>query len=83
MKAIAKRIRRLEERLQLQQDRQPDRKEPSPADILRERIRRRAEAAGEPFEEPAPGRIRDETGRLLSPAEILREGWGRAYDGNR
>ena len=74
MKAIAKRIRRLEQRLQPQQEPQADRKGPSPADILRERIRRRAEAAGERFKEPAPGPIRDETDRLLSPAEILRQG---------
>jgi hypothetical protein len=83
MKAIVRRIGRLEKRLFAQPERQPDRKGPSAADILRDRRRRRLEAAGKRFEEPAPARTRDETGRLLSVADILRDGRKRAYERNR
>jgi hypothetical protein len=44
----------------------------TPADVLRARIRRRAEADGVLFVDPPPGRFTDDRGRSLSVVEILR-----------
>jgi hypothetical protein len=75
MKALKRRIRRLEQRLAPQ----PASKGPSAVDILRERRRRRLEAAGQPFEEPAPAQVAGGSGRPRSVVEILRQ----AYERNR
>ena len=68
MKEMMRRIRRLEQRLAPQ----PASKGPSAADILWERIRRFAEAQGEPVPEWPSEPYTDDQGRLLSVAEILR-----------
>jgi hypothetical protein len=44
----------------------------SPAEILRERQRRRMAALGQPYIEPAPTNFTDARGEPLSVAEILR-----------
>ena len=79
MKALKRRIRRLEQRLAPQ----PASKGPSPVDILRERRRRRLEAAGQPIEEPAPMSIPVGPGRPRTVVEILRYGRQLAYERNR
>jgi hypothetical protein len=73
MKAIIKRLRRLEEvRVVREQE------GPSPVELIRERRRRRAEASGEPFEErPFELHLDDQKGPL-SVADILRAGRVRA-----
>jgi hypothetical protein len=75
MKALKRRIRRLEQRLAPQ----PASKGPSAVDILRERRRRRLEAAGQPIEEPAPAQLASGAGRPRNVVEILRQ----AYERNR
>jgi hypothetical protein len=77
VKAINRRIRRLEERLAPREDLESCRL----ADVLYERRRRRAEATGEPFDDPPPERrIR---GPRISIAETLRLGRRRTYERNR
>src|SRR5712692_10203417 len=44
----------------------------SPADILRERRRRRMEANGETYVEPPPVRLTGDVGRPLTIADVLR-----------
>jgi len=73
MKALKRRIRRLEQRLAPQ----PASKGPSAVDILRERRRRRLEAAGQLFEEPAPAQLTSGSGRPRSVVEILRQARNR------
>ena len=75
MKALKRRIRRLEQRLAPQ----PASKGPSAVDILRERRRRRQEAAGQPIEEPAQAQVASGAGRPRNVVEILRQ----AYERNR
>jgi hypothetical protein len=72
MKALKRRICRLEQRLAPQ----PASKGPSPVDILRERRRRRLEAAGQPFEEP-PAQVTSAADRPRSVVEILRQAHNR------
>ena len=71
MKAIIRRLRRLEEvRIVREQE------GPSPVELIRERRRRSAEASGEPFEErPCEWHADDQN---LSVADILRAGRMRA-----
>jgi hypothetical protein len=73
MKAIIRRLRRLEEvRVVREQE------GPSPVELIRERRRRRAEASGEPFDErPCELHVDDQNGSL-SVADILRAGRMRA-----
>jgi hypothetical protein len=73
MKALKRRIRRLEQRLAPQ----PASKGPSAVDILRERRRRRLEAAGQLIEEPAPAQLTRGAGRPRSVVEILRQARNR------
>ena len=73
MKALDRRICRLEQRLAPQ----PASKGPSAVDILRERRRRRLEAAGQPIEEPAPAQLVSGSGRPRSVVEILRQARNR------
>ena len=77
VKALATRIRRLEARLAPQEDLESWRA----ANILYERRRRRAEAAGEPFDRPPPERRT--TGPRLSIAETLRRARRLAYERNK
>ena len=70
MKAITRRLRRLEERLAPQANEHAQRA----ADIIRERRRRRLEAAGLPFDDLDWKRITAATGPRLSIAETLRMG---------
>jgi hypothetical protein len=73
MKAIIRRLRRLEE-LRVVREQEG----PSPVELIRERRRRRAEASGEPFEEwPCEYHVDDQNG-ALSVADILRAGRIRA-----
>lgn len=74
MSAITTRIRRLEARLALEENRESQRT----ADILRERLRRHMEAEGVPPSPPPLGPV-----RYLSIAETLRRGHERAYECNR
>ena len=72
MKAIDRRLRRLEERFAPQENEEVGRL----VELLRERRRRRAEASGEPFEvRPCEG-LTDDQNRHLSIADILRSGRG-------
>jgi hypothetical protein len=73
MRAIHRRIRRLEEKWAPE----PVSRGPTPADIVRERRRRRLEAEGQPFEEPTPVQLTDGAGRPLSIVDILRQGLQR------
>jgi hypothetical protein len=68
MKAIAARIRWLEQR-KIRVDGDVTQ---SVAHLLRERRRRRLEASGQPFEEPPPLRVSLAPGKRLSIAETLR-----------
>ena len=79
MKAITRRIGRLEKRLAPP----PDIPGPSLADIVRERRRRRLEAAGAPFPEPAPMPIPVGPGKPRTVVEILRHSRQLAYERNR
>ena len=67
MRAIARRIHRLEERLVPEEDSATQRA----AEILLERMRRGCEARGEPFKEPALEPLPVVPGRRLSAAETL------------
>jgi hypothetical protein len=78
MKALKRRIRRLEQRLAPQ----PASKGPSAVDILRERRRRRLEAAGQPIEELAPAQVASGAGRPRSVVEILRQARNRDRGGS-
>jgi hypothetical protein len=69
MKAIDRRLRRLEERLAPQENEEVRRL----VEQLRERRRRRLEASGEPFEVRLWKVIHDQD-RLLSVADVLRSG---------
>jgi hypothetical protein len=70
MKAIDRRLRRLQERFAPQENEEVR----SLVTLLRERRRRRAEANGEPFDErPSEWHIDDQNGPL-SIADILRSG---------
>jgi len=68
MKAILRRVGRLEQRLVPKVDLASQ----SVADIIRERRRRRLEASGEPFEDLPPARVSAAPGRYLSIAETIR-----------
>jgi len=68
MKAIDRRLRRLQERFAPQEDEEVR----SLVTLLRERRRRRLEASGEPFEVRPCGRFTDDQDRPLSVAEVLR-----------
>jgi hypothetical protein len=68
MKSIARRLQRLEHWVSSQRNDAGA----TPADVLRVRIRRRAEADGVPFEESPSGKLTYDRGRHLSVAEILR-----------
>lgn len=76
MKAISRRISRLEKKLAPQTD-SPG---PSMVEILRERRRRRLEAEGERLEEPPPMPIPVGAGRSRSVVEILNYGRRLAYE---
>ena len=69
MKAIDRRLRRLEESFALQENEEVGRL----VTLLRGRRRRRLEASGERFEERTERRA-DDQNRPLSVAEILRSG---------
>jgi hypothetical protein len=70
MKAIDRRLRRLEERFAPPENEEVGRL----VALLRERRRRRAEACGEPFEVRLCERFTDDQNRHLSVADILRRG---------
>jgi hypothetical protein len=70
MKAIDRRLRRLQERIAPQENEEVVRL----VALLRERRRRRAEANGEPFEVRPCEALTDDQKRPLSIAEILRSG---------
>ena len=53
MRAILRRLRKVEEKL-VPQPTEQDRRMAELADLIRERRRRRVEAAGLPFQEPPP-----------------------------
>jgi hypothetical protein len=73
MKAIDRRLRRLQERLAPQENEEVRRL----VELLRERRRHRAEASGEPFDDPALESF-DHTPRApQSIAEILRARYGQ------
>ena len=77
MKAIIRRLRRLEEEKEERVVREQE-EGPSPVELIRERRRRRAEASGEPIEErPCEWHVDDQNGSL-SVADILRAGRMRA-----
>jgi hypothetical protein len=69
MKAIDRRLRRLEESLTPQENEEVARL----VELLRARRRRRLEASGEPFEEGPCEVVRDQD-RPLSVADVLRMG---------
>ena len=70
MKAIDRRLRRLQESFAPQENEEVWRL----VALLRERRRRRAEEAGEPFEERRCEALSDDQNRPLSIADILRSG---------
>ena len=70
MKAIDRRLRRLQERFAPQENEEVR----SLVALLRERRRRRLEASEEPFEVRPCGRFTDDQDRLLSVADVLRMG---------
>ena len=78
MKAIDRRLRRLQERFAPQENEEVR----SLVALLRERRRRRLEASGEPFEEGPCEVIRDQD-RPLSVADVLRMGRRRVAAGTR
>jgi hypothetical protein len=69
MKIIAKRLCRLEGAVASRQSQGP-----SPAEILRERKRRRSAQLGKPYLEATPIDLTDARGRPLSVSEVLRAG---------
>ena len=70
MKAIDRRLRRLQESFAPQEDEQGE----SPAELVRARRRRRLEASGQPFESRPWEGFADHQIRHLSVADILRSG---------
>jgi predicted RNase H-like nuclease (RuvC/YqgF family) len=78
MKAIDRRLRRLEERLAPQENEEVGRL----VELLRERRRRRAEASGEPFEVRSCEALTLDQNRPLSVADILRCGRRRVAAAN-
>jgi hypothetical protein len=70
MKVMFRRLRRLEERLAPK----PDAASERAAEVIRERRRRRLEAAGQPYEELSWHTIELPSGRRLSIAEAIRLG---------
>jgi hypothetical protein len=70
MKAIDRRLRRLEDRFAPEENEEVR----SLVTLIRERRRRRLEASGEPFEEGPCERLSDDQIRHLSVADILRSG---------
>ena len=74
MKAIDRRLRRLEASLAPQENEEVR----NLVTLLRERRRRRLEASGEPFESRPCERFTDDQNRHLSVADILRMGRRRA-----
>ena len=68
MKPITRRLQRLERWASSQRNDEGE----TPADVLRDRIRRLAAAEGAPLELPPLGRLTDDRGRALSVVEILR-----------
>jgi hypothetical protein len=73
MKAIDRRLRRLQESFAPQENEEVRRL----VTLLRERRRRRAEACGEPFEDRPCEGLTDDQERPLSVADILRSGCQR------
>ena len=74
MKTIMRRLCRLEEKVATHEIGGP-----SPAEVLRERRRRRFEASGLPYEERAPDPTLYEHGRRPTCAEILRGAHARRH----
>ena len=72
MKAIDRRLRRLEESFAPQENEEVGRL----VELLRERRRHRAEQAGEPLEVRRFEALTDDENRPLSVADILRRGRG-------
>jgi hypothetical protein len=70
MKAIDRRLRRLQDRFAPEENEEVGRL----VGLLRERRRRRAEASGEPFEVRPCAALTDDQNRPLSIADILRSG---------
>jgi hypothetical protein len=70
MRAIDRRLRRLEASLTPQENEEVR----SLVALLRERGRRRLEASGEPSESGPPERLTDDQIRYLSVADVLRMG---------
>jgi len=70
MKAIDRRLRRLEESFAPRENEQGE----SLAELIRERRRRRSEASGEAFESRPYEGLTDDQNRPLSIADILRSG---------
>lgn len=68
MKPITRRLQRLETRVSRQRNEEGE----TPAEVLRRRIRARAEAEGMPFEDLPVRQPTDARGRALTVAEILR-----------
>ena len=77
MKAIDRRVRRLEESFAPQENEEVGRL----VTLLRERRRRRAETSGEAFESRPYEGFTDDQNRPLSIADILRSGRRRVYSG--
>ena len=73
MKAIDRRLRRLQESLAPQENEEVGRL----VTLLRERRRRRLAASGEPVEVRPSERLTDDQTRHLSVADVLRMGRGR------
>ena len=78
MKAVIRRLRRLEEKFVPQEDRESQRV----ADLIRERRRRRFEASGQPFKDEPRAVAPPGSGRRLSIAETLRRGRQRTHGRN-
>jgi hypothetical protein len=76
MKAIDRRLRRLEESFAPQENEEVGRL----VALLRERRRRRAAACGEPFDVRPCERFADDLNRPLSIADILRSGRRRVAE---
>jgi hypothetical protein len=70
MKAMDRRLRRLQERFAPQENEEVARL----VALLRERRRRRLEASGEPFESWPSERLTDDQNKHLSVADVLRMG---------
>jgi hypothetical protein len=78
MKAIDRRLRRLQERFAPRENEEVR----SLVALLRERRRRRLEKSGEPFESRPCERLTDEQTRHLSVADVLRMGCRRVAAAN-